>query len=224
MLLPIYYLGGTIFSGGGLISSTLPTHTVTVIRPDGKQIQFSKISGVWQNQSYIAEHLTETDDSNGNTTGYTYTTADDNTENYDATGRLQSITDIAVTRRTLSYDRQGVFPPSYQYCRVADVQLRYQQPHQHDNRSRRPVWLYGYDANNNLASVTYPDATIADNTDNPERVYLYENTSFPHALTSITDCAHVSSCSTSAVNHYANFEYDAQRPRHRELSRSSRHR
>ena len=107
MILPIYYLGGTIFSGGGLFSPTLPTLTVTVIRPDGKQIQFSKINGVWRNQSNMSEHLTETDDSNGNATSYTYTTADDNTENFDATGKILSITDIRGNTKTIGYDTQG---------------------------------------------------------------------------------------------------------------------
>jgi YD repeat-containing protein len=63
------------------------------------------------------------------------------------------------------------------------------------------VYSYSYDANNNLVSVTYPDATPADTTDNPKRTYHYENASFPNALTGITD---------ENGNRFATWSYDAQ--------------
>lgn len=49
------------------------------------------------------------------------------------------------------------------------------------------VYSYRYDGQNNLASVSYPDATLADPDDDPTRVYHYEDTRFPHHLTGITD-------------------------------------
>jgi YD repeat-containing protein len=55
------------------------------------------------------------------------------------------------------------------------------------------LYRYAYDANNNLASVTYPDGT--------SKTYHYENSAFPHALTGVTD---------ENGNRYATYTYDAQ--------------
>ena len=49
------------------------------------------------------------------------------------------------------------------------------------------VYRYEYDAVGNLTAVVYPDLTPSDNSDNPKRVYHYENTNFPNHLTGITD-------------------------------------
>ncbi|MHB8744888.1 MAG: hypothetical protein ACYC9L_17505, partial [Sulfuricaulis sp.] len=204
MILPIYTGGDAYYP------SSTATPLLELTRADGRVVEFRKSNGIWVNESGITEHVTEIDDSNGIATGYTYTTADDNIENYDATGKLQSITDVRGNTQTLGYDTAS---------RLATVSTNtgesltfgYDASNRINTMTDQAgrVWLFGYDANNNLNSITYPDATPADNTDNPERVYLYENASFPNALTSITDCAHISSCSTAAVNHYANFEYDS---------------
>jgi RHS repeat-associated protein len=202
MMLPIYVNPDNIVNN--------PQSLLTITRPDGKQIEFRKTNGVWQNESSITEHLTEIDDSNGNATGYTYTTVDDTVEHYDAAGKLLSIADVRGNTQTLGYDtasRLATVTTNTGESLTFGYDASNRISTMTDQTGR--VWLFGYDTNNNLTSVTYPDATPTDNTDNPERVYLYENASFPHALTSITDCTHVSSCSTAAVNHYANFEYDS---------------
>ena len=46
---------------------------------------------------------------------------------------------------------------------------------------------FEFDVNSNLSSVIYPDQTPADGTDNPRRVYLYEDSRFPSHLTGIID-------------------------------------
>ena len=55
------------------------------------------------------------------------------------------------------------------------------------------LFTYGYGANNTLTSVTYPD--------NTERKYVYENTSFPTALTGIID---------ENGNRFATWAYNSQ--------------
>ncbi len=66
------------------------------------------------------------------------------------------------------------------------------------------IYTYAYDANNNLASVTYPDGD-ANAANNPVRSYSYNepaNTSganLPHALTGIVD---------ENANRYATYQYD----------------
>jgi len=49
------------------------------------------------------------------------------------------------------------------------------------------VYQYEYDANDNLSVVVYPDETPNDDSDNPRKIYHYENTTYPHHLTGITD-------------------------------------
>jgi YD repeat-containing protein len=64
------------------------------------------------------------------------------------------------------------------------------------------IYTYAYDLNNNLTQVTYPDDTPDVASDNPKRIYLYEDSRFPHALTGITDEA--------GTPPYATFQYEAQ--------------
>ncbi|MFL0798891.1 MAG: DUF6531 domain-containing protein [Agarilytica sp.] len=49
------------------------------------------------------------------------------------------------------------------------------------------IYQYAYDEDNRFASVTYPDDTPAYETDNHKRIYVYENESYPRALTGIID-------------------------------------
>ncbi len=61
------------------------------------------------------------------------------------------------------------------------------------------VYRYEYDALGNLTAVVYPDLTPSDNSDNPKRIYHYENTDYPNHLTGITD---------ANGNRYATYVYD----------------
>ena len=49
------------------------------------------------------------------------------------------------------------------------------------------VYRYGYDSLDRLVSVTYPDETPNDDSDNPVRTYHYEDDPYVHYLTGITD-------------------------------------
>ncbi len=49
------------------------------------------------------------------------------------------------------------------------------------------MYRYGYGGEGHLVTVTYPDATPADDSDNPVRAYGYDDPDFPHALTGIID-------------------------------------
>lgn len=61
------------------------------------------------------------------------------------------------------------------------------------------VYRYRYDANDNLASVHYRDDTPSDDSDNPKRLYHYEDSRFAHALTGIMD---------EAGHRFATYAYD----------------
>jgi YD repeat-containing protein len=61
------------------------------------------------------------------------------------------------------------------------------------------IYSYQYDLIGNLSEVIYPDLTISDDSDNPRKVYHYENETFPNHLTGITD---------ENGNRYATYSYD----------------
>ncbi|WP_157265855.1 RHS repeat-associated core domain-containing protein [Thiobacillus thioparus] len=176
------------------ISATNPT-SINVIRPDGRVYTFTFANNVWTSDADVNDRLTEQTDSSGNSLGWRYTlAADDSVETYDAIGKLLSITDRFGRTQTLAYDSLG------RLARVTDVAGR-QLDFTYDAINRihavtdpaGGVIAYGYDASGNLASVTYPDGKT--------KTYLYENTTFPHALTGITD--------ENGVR-YATYRYDSQ--------------
>ena len=53
--------------------------------------------------------------------------------------------------------------------------------------SQGNLYLYDYSENDTLVAVIYPDETPNDDTDNPRRIYHYENSDYPNHLTGITD-------------------------------------
>jgi RHS repeat-associated protein len=176
----------------------LPTATLlgaTLARPDGKVYRYTAPSGgVWSTDIDIVGKLTWTTDVNGAPTGWAYTNADDDVENYDATGRLISIVNKSGLAHILAYDA------SKRVSTVTDS-FGHQLGFTYDGSNRIStltdpaggVYTYGYDAAGNLASVTYPDNTPGNGADNPKRIYLYNesaNTSganLPNALTGLTD-------------------------------------
>lgn len=173
-----------VFGAGG---SEEDFTTATLYRPDGKITIFSSTDGVtWTpvadhfgrlNASYNTSHVL---------TGWTYATADDHAETYNASGRLLSIRDRAGRTQTPSYNAQG------QLFQVLDsfgrkLQLTY------DANGRvhtlldpaNGQFVYGYDAAGNLHTVQYPDNTVRTYAYNEQN--LTSATNLPHALTGIID-------------------------------------
>lgn len=170
-----------------------------VIRGGGTVNTFKLASGVWTSDADINDQLTSQKNVSGNITGWTYTTADKDVEKYSAAGQLLLITDRAGEATTLTYsDGTAAAPnggvitgtatalPSGLLIRITDayqhsINLGYDASSRIVKMTDPAGGIYGYayDANNNLVSVTYPDSKT--------RQYLYENTTYPHALTGITD-------------------------------------
>lgn len=164
--------------------------------PDGLQVYFTKnaTTGSWVADSDVDDKLVQFTDSFGVTVSWRYTSGNDDVENYDATGKLLSISNHAGLKQTLSYDGNG------RIATVTDAFNR-QLGFTYDASKRIAtmtdsaggVFIYGYGTNNNLSSVAYPDNTPGISTDNPKRIYLYNeaaNTSganLPNALTGLTD-------------------------------------
>jgi YD repeat-containing protein len=177
---------------------------VTIRRNDGKEYNFSQSAGVWVADADVPDRLEELKDSASVRIGWRYTTADNSVETYNVTGQLTSIADRSGLTQTLTYSDAltpaAIAPTTGLLIRVTDTFSR-QLNFTYDSSSRIStltdpaggLYKYAYDANNNLASVTYPDAN--------SKIYLYESTGFPNALTGITD---------ENGLRYATFAYDAQ--------------
>jgi YD repeat-containing protein len=170
----------TVSSSGGLT-------TATVYRPDGKAYYFNWSGSAWVADSDVPERLQSVADSNGNPISWTFIAADDTQESYNASGRLTSITSRAGLVITLTYNSQGLL------AQVQDVfgrtlRFEYGSGGLLQNMYDPAGQLYSYEYNgtsstcstcNNLTAVTYPDGG--------RRVYYYENTTYPGALTGIID-------------------------------------
>jgi YD repeat-containing protein len=188
---------------------------VTYTRNDGKQLVFSLVSGVWTSDADVADRLLAIADSNGQQTWRLLVASTEDTESYDAGGRLISIQSRSGLTQRLTYadgtngsvtgnggfvlDAAGnpttSILPTGLLLRVADhfgrtLTLGY------DAFSRvvkltDPAggdYLYTYStptSQANLTSVTFPDGR--------QRQYLYNEpaqtggANLPFALTGIVD-------------------------------------
>ena len=175
-----------------------PSNTeVTVHRADGKGYTYTFTGTAWASDPDVVETLTELTDGQGTRTGWEYRTTDDTKETYSADGRLLSLVRRDGLMQTLDYEvplAAGGDDNPLTLDKVTDPAGR-TLSFQYDADGRvaavtdpaGQAYSYSYDVSGNLVSVTYPDATPADNTDNPQRLYHYEDTRFPYALTGITD-------------------------------------
>ncbi len=165
-------------------------------RPNGQLIEFTQLSGgAWIPDADLTETFTDT------ANGYTLTQADGTEERYDPSGRLTAIVQSNGQSETYQYDTEG---------RLSQVTgpfghalgFGYNTEHFLETVTLpdNTTLTYQYDIDNNLKEVIYPDETPGDNTDNPKRIYHYEDPNFPDFLTGITD---------ENGDRFATFAYDA---------------
>ena len=157
-----------------------------LFRGDNRMRTFTWTNGVWvPNSSEDMTTLTEQFDGSGNGTGFTYVNENDETERYDVSGKLLSITNRAGLTQTLQYTQD----PATFYTVLTSVTDAFGRvlSFKYDGNDRLVgavdpnggTYTYAYDGNNNLAGVTYPDGHT--------KQYVYENPSFTTALTGIID-------------------------------------
>lgn len=179
--------------GGYSRAIAIPSAGVArVTRDDGRVLTFTLTGGVWTPNSSVNSRLAQT------AAGWIYTTANDETETYDVNGRLVAFANRAGLTQTLDYDADGnlisVTGPFGRQLRFSYVAAAagngwlVSQVTAPDGGS----YSYAYDANDNLVSVRFPDNSV--------RQYLYENTTFIHALTGVID---------ENGNRYSTTAYDA---------------
>ena len=149
--------------------------TITATRASGRVETFTKTAtGLWQSDPDVTSRLVAV------TGGWRLTSADDSVEAYTPDGRLTSITTHDGITLTLTYDANK------RLARVSDpfghaMSFTYDASNR-VNQMTAPgggIYTYTYGANNNLASVLWPDGKV--------RKYIYDNPSYPNALTGIVD-------------------------------------
>jgi YD repeat-containing protein len=193
-----------------IVLNTLALGYIRAVRRDGKGITFTLNGSSWMPESDIADKLTEIKDANGVRTGWSYRSAsNDQTESYDATGKLQSISDRAGLTQTLTYSdvatSSAIAPTPGLLIRVTDsygrqLNLTYDvQGHLHTLADPAGgIYQYSYTVDNTITAVIYPDGET--------RTYVYNESantsgaSLPSALTGIID---------ELGQRFATWKYDA---------------
>jgi YD repeat-containing protein len=179
-----------------VMTNAYPTHA-GVTRSDGKALDFLLNNGSYQPDGDVTDRLTRQIDSAGNTTGWQYLVASDQSlETYDAGGKLLSIASREGLIQTLNYSDAStaatIAPQLGLLIRVIDS-FGHQLNFVYDSSSRviqmadptGGITAYGYDNLNRLSTVTYPDGKT--------RTYVYNESAYtggtdlPTALTGIID-------------------------------------
>lgn len=161
---------------------------------DGRGDVFDQVSDDWVNTQSAASSLVHEMDG-----AWTYVNEDDQTLTFDANGQLTGIQDREGRVITLGYVSNVLNTVTDSYGATLTFNITNGLVDTITTSGR--VYEYHYDGNNNLMEVLYPDDTPGTSTDNPKRIYRYEDTNFPHALTGITD---------EETNDYATYEYDTE--------------
>ncbi|MDR4650775.1 MAG: DUF6531 domain-containing protein [Nitrosomonas sp.] len=179
---------------------SINSETISATRTDGRTVYFELTNDVWINQQSSNESLTRIVNTDGDTTGWQLLSNDDSIEHYNASGKLQSITNRDGRTQTLAYDTAN------RLVTVTDdigraLHFSYDASSRIDTITDPAgnLYQYAYDDRDNLTSVTYPDGKV--------RTYHYNEPAYtsgadlPHALTGITD---------ENGARYATYTYDAQ--------------
>ena len=174
--------------------------TINAVRADGKGRPFRKEGSAWITDADIVGTLTAAEDDEDNITSWTYATRNDQIETYNAQGRILSITERNGLSHSYTYQTDSITVTHSSGDTLVyhlDSEGRVSGFTNPDNKT----YQYSYDTEGRLVGITFPDATPVDTTDNPQRIYHYENSTFPHALTGITD---------ENGNRYATWSYDSE--------------
>ncbi len=171
----------------------------TLFTSSGTHIQESgQHKAIWEseqdNQSEVLEQLL---DENLTHVGWWYHTKRNTIERYDTFGKLTEIAYSTGQTTTLEYEvtiANGGDGDSETLDRVSDysgqfITLQYNSQDKLIGFTDPDgnAYQYEYDAAGNLSRVIYPDSTPGSLTDNPDRIYHYEDTRYPDFLTGITD-------------------------------------
>ena len=167
--------------------------SLTQVSTTGRGEPWLKVEGIWTGLADTDLLIGESDN------GFELIKPNSAKENYNLMGKVVSEIDTNGQSTTYNYGFDGELLKvinhyghsitfAYDDQKVASIRDAFGS-----------VYQYEYDDNRNLISVIYPDATPNDDSDNPRKIYHYENEDFPNHLTGITD---------ENGDRYGNFAYD----------------
>lgn len=161
---------------------SISNSVITVHRPNGNKLIFKNENGVWISDAGTIETLSE------DNLFFIYKTINDDLEFYNNLGQLIKITTRHDLTTHFIYNSENLLaqvvdPYEHAFYFFYDNSNRLIQLTTPDNTDI----FYNYDVNNNLSTVVYPDDTPSDLSNNPRKLYHYEEANFPHHLTGITD-------------------------------------
>lgn len=165
----------------GTGDNTIAPGAVSVLRPNGQLLGYILSGSVYVADADTTHTLTRLIDSGSLTIGWQLVNSRNGaTERYDATGKLQVLTEPSGKTQTLAYD------PTGRLSTITDGQGRVlalsYDGNNRANKLTQPdggIVQFAYDGQNNLASITWPDTKV--------RTFLYEDSRFPNNLTGISD-------------------------------------
>ena len=169
---------------------------VLAFRENGEPVTFNWSSGTWRTASFTGLALAQ------NASGWTLTDLKTDTiESYSTEGLLLSESTKTGFVRALTYDASGRLTAITQHAAGTDANSDIALRLDYDDKGRLSrlndplgrMTQYGYDANGNLVSVTWPDGYV--------HRYVYDDARFKNALTGEID---------EASNRVATWSYDAQ--------------
>ncbi len=170
--------------------------SIAVFEGNGRGEPWKKVDGVWQGDADSDYLLTET------SAGFTVTLKRGDVHEYNLAGLLLSETDTQGKVTTYGYDAQDRLTTVTHYYGQS-ITFEYSTDGKNHITSVTDTsgveYGYEYDANDNLIAVIYPDLT-SDTSDNPRRIYHYEDARFPNNITGITNVD---------GDRYATFSYSA---------------
>ncbi|HEX7910419.1 MAG TPA: DUF6531 domain-containing protein [Paraburkholderia sp.] len=169
---------------------------VLAYRENGEPVTFNWAAGIWRTAGFTGLALAQSG------SGWTLTDLKtDTVEAYSAQGVLLSESTKTGFVRTLTYDGSGLLTAITQHAAGTDAKNDITLRLDYDDKRRLSrlndplgrMTQYGYNANGNLVSVTWPDGYA--------HRYVYDDTRFKNALTGEVD---------ETGNRVATWSYDAQ--------------
>ncbi|MCX2836385.1 DUF6531 domain-containing protein [Microbulbifer thermotolerans] len=177
---------------------TLPdgdTERLIAYRPDGSDLHFADEGGIFVALANRDWRVSKEFDENQVHMGWTLEVAG-RIEKYDTAGRILRVENEQGQGITYTYDEEGVHQESIADDNGNSITLDYTDGNLSQiARNDGTVYGFAYNANGLLQSITFPGS------DNPQRVFLYEDSRFPNALTGVTD---------ESGNVFSTFVYDEQ--------------
>ena len=158
----------------GTTQLEITASTITLRQADGRGESFSLVNSLWQADA--DSHFTLTQD----VSGYTLQSDQGSSERYALAGQLTSQTDLVGKQTLYTYNSNGFIETvTAPYGHTLSYAYNSNNLLETISTPENQVYRYQYDSLSNLAQVIYAD--------NTSRLYHYENSSYPHALTGITD-------------------------------------